>query len=230
MGLSYGLWVIVMLKLITPPFVPIPIRIASFSDPKETYRLEHGAEADERKSETAAFFYFYAANRNSATPTNLLTPKMEKLPVEDRSIEVAPGPSAPTPQVGTSLIGPTEVLLGLWGLGSLLYFLLVGKRVFTFKRLLKECGRKDPLLESKVSRYVQDLGIKSRVSVVVTPLQLSPSIWWTPAKTYLLIPDSYWNDLDPDEQHFSLAHELGHLKRRDGQMRLTQTIITAIYW
>src|SRR5436309_1244633 len=110
-AVAHGHWLLVFVKLLTPPFLPVPLawEAAASSESLPPFEVPALAPAPARKLDA--------------------TLVAERL----RALEEMP-PPAPDPSL---TIGLAEVLVGLWMLGAVLWFGRTGACLLRFRRLLR---------------------------------------------------------------------------------------------
>jgi beta-lactamase regulating signal transducer with metallopeptidase domain len=117
-------------------------------------------------------------------------------------------PQAPSPSPGWPLL-----LLGVWLLGAAAFLARLAFRRARFCRRLGE--RREltggPLVEALES-LVAAAGIRRRIRLAVSPELSAPVAMGT---SEICLPERVQTALGPAEQRAVLAHELGHLVRRD---------------
>ena len=150
-------------------------------------------------------------------------PATDALPVAPD--EVAAG-AAPEPRA-TQAVGAraASVLPRLWFGGALLVLLAVSTRAFRFAASVQRRGRRSPRLDRRVAKLAHGMRV-TPPPVRVVSLRISPMIW---GRT-LLWPAGLTSHLSPAETDAVLAHELGHLYRRDHWVRLPELAALVLFW
>jgi beta-lactamase regulating signal transducer with metallopeptidase domain len=223
-ALTHALWLLVLLKLVTPPLVRIPV----------PWR---GAAAEG------------AASAPVADTTDRLTGLQEDPPGLAEEDEIPwPGEDA-EPEVAAE---PVRVVLaaddiaatavpqqwspewpavvgGVWLAGSATWFLLAGARLWRFGRLLR-LGRPAPrALTRRVERLAGRLGMASCPPVRLVPGRLPPMVWGV-ENALLVLPEQLTEQVTPEALDTLLLHELAHLRRRDHLVRLLEFFALGLYW
>ncbi|MGL4552668.1 MAG: hypothetical protein ACRC33_15955, partial [Gemmataceae bacterium] len=148
-AVAHALWLLVLIKLITPPLVRIDV---PWPAPAPAPEPVPAAQAEEFR-----------------------VPGVEL--VEDdvlRFDEVAAAPApdevpAPVPAAAGWPLG----LAGLWAAGAIAWFALSGRRAWAFARLLRLGRPASETLRARVARVAERLGVPCP-PVVVVPGRLSP--------------------------------------------------------
>jgi RND family efflux transporter MFP subunit len=124
-----------------------------------------------------------------------------------------------------------EVAIGLWLVGAVGCWSIVALQAHRFRRLLR-CVREAPAdLKSRVTAAARRLGLKHVPEAAIVPARLSPMIWAAlTGRPRLLVPEELWARLDSAQKDAVLTHELAHLKRRDHWVRRVETVVLGLYW
>lgn len=217
----HALWLLVLLKLVTPPLlripVPVPLPAAGqdelsdrTSKPVEQRLPPAGAEADTPEPDVIA-----------------LPPLREELVVRagdegDDDVQIAAAPTVAS-------FPWTAWLGGVWLVGAALWFGIAAVRLWRFGRLLR-VGRPAPgTLLRRIARLSKRVELASPPEVRVLPGRLAPMIWGA-GTPLLLLPESLEDQVGQDGLDTLLLHELSHLKRGDHLVRWLEFIALGLYW
>lgn len=213
-ALVHALWLLVLLKLVTPPLVPVAV---PWPKPVEVPAIE------EEKSDE-------------------LTPKLGVVFLEGPEGEDVAGveeqePVAPVEEelIADEAVSPAFTIAwapwlgGAWVAGAVLWFAIASVRLWRFGRLL--ClGRPAPrTLLKRVERLARRLELGRCPKVVLLPGRLAPMVWGVD-HPLLLLPESLEEQLGADALETLLLHELAHLKRRDHLVRALEFVALGLYW
>ncbi len=234
-ALAHGLWLLVLLKLLTPPLLAIPIDLpgqpaereapATLQESEPLARLEpHGMVvvpfvdegADRAKKEEG----------QDDKPINLAL--FVPVPPDDipESTLAAPAPAA---RATIPAFWP-QVVIGVWLMGSLAWLALVLWRVLRFQRLLRYATPAPESLRREVARLARRLDLPGCPSIWLVPGRLTPMLWGVGTRPRLLLPAELWAILDCEQRATLLVHELAHLVRRDHWVRWLETAAMLLYW
>ncbi|MBL8793541.1 MAG: M56 family metallopeptidase, partial [Planctomycetia bacterium] len=232
-ALAHGLWLLVLLKLVTPPFVALPVPAFLEREPAPVV-----AEAP-----PPALPVELPATMLPDFEIELLPDDLEYLAEVEPALEELPAPRAETPVVAappaeahapsrTFTIGPylAPALGLLWLTGSASWLLLTWVRVRRFQRLLRHAAPATPALRSQAEQVAARLGLSRCPEVQLLPGALSPMLWGLFGPTRLLLPAELFARLDAEQRATLLAHELAHLRRRDHWVRGLEVLATTLYW
>jgi len=226
-ALTHALWLLVLIKLITPPlfFVPMPF-------------LSAHAEATDKKPDALVV----------AEPD--LPPIQENFPAEALPIvpeiieEAAPREVAempPQPEAGKAVVPPTPmtepsrpvdwflIAAGIWLIGAVCWLFVAVVRLGRFRRLLAHARSAPEQLQNEVRRLADKFQVRCpAVRLVRGPM--SPMISVLGRTRWLLVPANLLDRLNAEQRSALLAHELAHLRRKDPWVRYLEMIVLALYW
>ncbi len=219
-ALMHALWLLVLIKLVTPPLVRIPVpwgappaeEAAPAPEPDVAQRvaqlLEEPLDADVPEAEEA--------------PEDAEAPAV----VVNVSADEDDEPAAAAPPLITNW---PAVIGGVWLVGSAAWFLLAGRRLWRFGRLLR-LGRPAPrALTRRVERLAARVGLATCPPVLLLPGRLAPMVWGVD-DPLLLLPEGLPEEVTPEALDTLLVHELAHLRRRDHLVRLLEFVAMGLYW
>ncbi len=247
-ALVHSLWLLVLLKLVTPPLYWVKVFSLTRHDDSPAVATEEAVAAHETPK-----------NVVSAPPANPseLAPRQV---AADMPIEPAPGdlqrsppefsttsPSAALPPAPTGLTQEAEfaeatidwagglrsvagLAVPVWAAGSALWLALAAVRAIRFHRLLRQAQPAPASLQQLAGRLARRLGLGLAPPVFFVPGRVSPMLWALVGRARLLVPAELWERLPQDQREALLLHELAHFRRRDHWLRLFELAVTAIYW
>jgi len=234
-ALAHALWLLVLLKLITPPLVPLPI---TWPGPGEIAASAPAlpaqpAEETERIVPSAPEALIPPA---PGAPVVVHWPPAEDLHEEVRAADASTSvpvlaqeeillPAPTRPQVSLSTL-----LAGIWLAGSVVWFLLTGHSIYRFRRLLRFGLPAPPEVRGHAQALAHRLGLRDLPDLVLVPGSVPPMLWALGRKPCLLLPGDLFRRLSEEQQATLLAHELAHLRRRDHWVRVLELLVTGLYW
>jgi beta-lactamase regulating signal transducer with metallopeptidase domain len=203
-ALAHTLWVLVLLKLVTPPLVTLTLP---------------WADADGASPPAAE------------EPAPAAPPEVDFAPAEidDDALPAADLPeSGPTPPAAPL---PWRWWAALaWLTGSALWAGWVAYHVARFRRVLRRARLAPGPLQEEAEELAQRLGLRRCPDVWLVPGAVSPMVWALGRRPCLLFPAGLLERLDGEGRAPLLAHELAHLRRRDHWLRLLELAATGLYW
>jgi beta-lactamase regulating signal transducer with metallopeptidase domain len=216
-ALVHGLWLLVLLKLVTPPLLRIPVAWPAASE---------GVPI----SEGPPLAMDVAPPRQPAAMP-VLQPIGENEPAGVESLPVAEEPDEPPP-VAYAPGSPwwPRVLPFVWALGSLAWFVLALGRLYRFRRLLRFARPAPSALQERGRRLAQALGLSRCPCIRLLPGRIAPMLWAIGGPPCLLVPADLLNVLSDEQFDTLLLHELAHLRRRDHWVRALEFVVMGLYW
>jgi len=225
-ALIHALWILVLLKLITPPLLGVPISGYAGSLASEgRHRLEETGKVTLVETSPAATVPRSTASPSSASPSaaDPHPPGADLSPLAaflDRLRNLW--------NIGAFRI--REVCFGIAVVGSILWFIGAGIRIRRFRRLLSSACPASGELVAQVQRCAARLGLARCPHVLVLPVAVSPLVCGIGRRTRLVLPQDLLDELDPAQLATVVTHELAHLRRGDQWVRLLELVVTGLYW
>jgi beta-lactamase regulating signal transducer with metallopeptidase domain len=203
----HGLWLLVLLKLLTPPLWPVPV----------TWPETLAAEQE-------------------SFPVLVLSDFKEPAPPAGFAAEVhADQPPATVVQPGTATDPVAgwpwkEIVLIAWAFGVLALGCLTLVRIVRFRRLLGRLAPAPAEIQQRTRDVAGRLGLARCPEVYLVSVPISPLVWALGCRARLLVPAALWQQLGHEQRDLLLAHELAHLRRGDPFVRLLELIVLVLYW
>ncbi len=231
-ALAHVLWLLVLIKLITPPLFSVPIpwpagseATSSLPPPQAAFTPSpalEGVQAQDWRTpapQEAAFEGTDASTEYVIIPV----PSSELSPREDARAAATearpPARGAWKPRV-----------LGLWLAGSLLCAVLGVVHVVRFRRLIRRAKPAPSGLSDEAQRLAAQLGLARCPRIWLLPGRITPMLWALLGRPHLLLPAELFQSLEAPQRRTLLAHELAHLRRRDHWVRILELIVLTLYW
>jgi beta-lactamase regulating signal transducer with metallopeptidase domain len=243
-ALAHVLWLIVLVKLLTPPLVDVPVVPDGWRIDVESLVATTGSEP----------LRVAAAQPDKLSTDDCPTPATEaesdSPPGESaiaNELVCDPAPTATTvatmpaaPQTswlrGSSarLLRSSAFWLGLagaiWIAGSAVALVLLVIRAWRFHRFVRLAARIDDSLAARVAALAASLGLGRGPRVVVVEGVVSPMLWGVGSATRLIFPAKLAERLNGAEIDSLLLHELAHYARGDHWVRLLELVAHVLYW
>jgi beta-lactamase regulating signal transducer with metallopeptidase domain/Leucine-rich repeat (LRR) protein len=209
--LAYLLWMLVIIKALTPPVWSSPSGLFS-----------------------------WALAQSSPARIEMAARPLDVAPLADSpAAEVAPvTTSGESPTVAIAMVPPNDtsrlsigsVMLALWALGSgLLLITTLVKWVRMLGVLRKTREAVDPPVLAQFKALARRLGLRPAVRLVVTSSPLGPAAYgWWPGT--VLVPGSLVRSKTAEQLLPILAHELVHLRRWDTLAGTVQLATQLVWW
>lgn len=228
--LTRALWLLVLLKLITPPFWTIHIIL-----PHAPTTRASGAFTIPAKTSVAA------APAPDVPSAGLGERVIDHVPPDvmqevDRTQTMPAAPrvtgDAVLPPGLWSWIGHhwTLLIAIVWLSGSATYLVLVLHSELRLRLLVRQSQPAFRNVTLRCAELSRRLGLRRPPEVRFLNRHLAPmlcAIAWRPR---LLVPAALWDKLTEGQRDSVLAHELAHLRRGDHWVRLFELLISGLYW
>lgn len=223
----YAAWLLVVLKLITPPLVGIPGVAIHVPRPAS-------AEAVVTDSTQAVQGVGVDGSLSAETSALLRTNGLSK--VDDtvprsRNSDTGLSPLSWWPSLARVVRNDWPKIVGVvWVLGTIISGAIVWIRLRAFGRVIRHTQPAGPELANRVRRLAESLGLKQSPDVRVFDSMSSPFVAPSRIGAVLLFPTAALDRLDQSQMDSVIVHELAHVRRRDHWMRWLYIVVQAIYW
>jgi beta-lactamase regulating signal transducer with metallopeptidase domain len=204
-AVTHALWLLVLIKLVTPPLVRVDIPWPSAAPTPEPVPVARGV-----------------------APANPVAPPagQEDDVLRFDEVVVAEEPAAEEPRPAAA--SWPGWLIGVWAAGAAGWFSLAGWRGWSFARLLRLGRPASDHLKRRVAAVAEQLGIACPPVLVVTG-RLSPLIWGV-FRPVLVLPAGLEKAVGAAGWRTLIAHELAHVRRGDPLVRGLELVINGLYW
>jgi beta-lactamase regulating signal transducer with metallopeptidase domain len=225
----FFIWLIVLVKLVSPPLVSIPWEVAPT---RESFAVK-GAEDD-----GAAMTSIGERTDHVATPV----PGREFAMIAgDATREATMAPSPPSlvkPTTGgwrlhdlSDSVAQLVPLVGcIWLTGSVCWFALAAIRIVRFGRLLRRAEPAPTGWQAEAESLAHRMGLRRVVRVRLLTRQIPPLVWSLTGNATLLLPAELVRALSAEQRSTLLAHELAHVQRRAYLVSWLEIVTLGLYW
>ncbi len=236
-ALTHVAWVLVLMKLVTPPFFQLPVAI-------ELPQLPVA-------SQVAPVFEQPLLSVETITePSDLVPiviPARTEVSAEQPATHITVAVEPTRTAVGTSesqtisnaanaatwRMWPTDWigrLLVVWAAGSASWLSLQIFRAIRFERRIARDSATSSEWQGQTRSLATELGLCHCPQVLILDAAVSPMLWGCGSRTKLLFPAELAERLTEDARATLLAHELAHFARGDHWVRLLEFLATALFW
>ena len=216
-ALRHAAWLIVLLKLVTPPLVnvDVPISQAALWDGGISARPEQDEVTSQFPSPGLSFSQEMPTHQSSAEPVRSSSYESpEHLPVKTLSN---------TPQA-------LSIAFLISGVGTCIIVVLVIRRASCIRRIIEHAEPASCELQRTASRIAVAMGISKALDVRVIDANLAPMLWASLYRPTVVVPKNVLSSLDPEQVSSVLAHEMAHYARRDHWTSCFATATLAVFW
>jgi beta-lactamase regulating signal transducer with metallopeptidase domain len=209
--LAYALWMLVVVKSLTPPL---------WSSPTGVFSWLH---AEMSAVNTGALAGGFAAMPGEPLP-------LLESPADQSGPPAAALPAAPRNRYSLSSISTPGALVAVWlaGVGVMGVVVLV-RRVQCARLLRASALAVDESLRSHTNRLAERIGLRRQVRVLVSSEPIGPAVFGVLCPTVVLparlLDEKQWPEFEP-----ILAHELVHVRRWDTLAGGLQVVAQVLWW
>jgi beta-lactamase regulating signal transducer with metallopeptidase domain len=225
-ALTHALWLLVLLKLVTPPLIRIQVPWLIAWDRSESSSVE--------PSPDVAWFNVPAPGGEEGVPLAELAQEDTEQEPSSRALfidDTSPLPAvAPSPELAWMPFDWKHWLACGWFVGCMGWFSWIGWSVSRFHRLMRVAWIAPSELQTRAQALSRRLGLSKCPAVWLVPGTVSPMLWALGGTSRLLFPARLLEHLDHDQQAALLLHELAHFKRRDHWVRFLELAAIGLYW
>ncbi len=245
---AHALWLLVLVKLITPPVVQVrlpewqssPANFVATEmplvniEPAPAHRGPRGNEgtnehineqADEQNTEGSAALIVDRMDSTDVQPADVptvaQTPSVTAQPAESGNV--------PTRRSLAQLPWPA-ILAGQWMIGSIGFVLLTVCSWLRFHRLLRYAEPGPPQVEATLQQLADRMGVKRTPRILFLNACVPPMVWQSFSQPLILVPAKLFCHLSVEQQRTVLAHELAHIRRRDHWVRWIELFSLSLFW
>lgn len=236
-ALTHALWLLVLLKLVTPPLWSFrPENLAESERPAAVAAPQAAPDhalPDPELELLAAVPWDEQAD--AATEVHRLpgaepTQAAEALPPDQGKTET-PLPRPEQPAEDSTPWPSWRTAVGTcWLTGSGVWLLLATYRTGRFRRLLRQARPAPAAVQADARRLAARLGLARCPGVWMVPGRVSPMLWSLGSQPSLFLPAALWGGLGDEGRAALLVHELAHLVRRDHWVRGLELLTTCLFW
>jgi beta-lactamase regulating signal transducer with metallopeptidase domain len=223
-ALTHALWVLVLVKFVTPPLVGVAL-------PGEWLSADVAVIARACLPTTSSAPSVEATSHTSVRQNVRIT--------DDRDTADAPVAAALTvesPHEAPLLDSVSQdlallpCLVALWLAGTTLYYIGVAWKMIHHALRLRNHGCRYASADMRAAEIGRVLGLTRVPPVVFIAGSCSPLLWGFGPFARLVFPTPLWNQLSTPCRDALLTHELAHFRRRDHWVRPLEILVTGLYW
>jgi beta-lactamase regulating signal transducer with metallopeptidase domain len=236
--LAHALWFLVLVKLVTPPvfhfalpdrFVSSASRAAAPRSLSDAERLPPSADAE--RALAPATSPSRPARRGGQPIQAPAVSAAGSAGVTAMSTSPAPAGAFSISSLTTLLAARWQAgLCAVWAGGVIFGVAVLWRRLGRLRTLLTEAVDADAELVDDVRAFAKRLGMRNCPSIQVLDAHVPPLVYAGWRRLFLLVPARLLRDLDREQRHAVLVHELAHIRRRDHLLRWFEIFVRGIFW
>ena len=214
------LWMLVLLKLVTPPLVTLPVPMPA---------RDRLLAAAKHTTGPADFGVSTAVSLKDDRNGPAVTVGKPDQPVGERrppESEVAALPSTTEPQRTRWL----AVLASIWAAGIVVVACSRICHILRFVCLLRTGVGAPPAVLQLADDIGRRLQLRRVPEILLVRARVSPMVWSLGGQPRVILPTELFGRLAREGQRAILAHELGHVQRKDHWVRLLEFVISTLFW
>ena len=206
--LAHILWLLVLIKLVSPPLVPLPWR-----------------------SETQVAQTPNTKLLNTETPnTKLLNTETPNTELPRPLLEPLPPPQKPASTVQNPLIFYGSIGIAVWSIGALALCASAWRRHRRVRGILRRARPAAAWLLKEAEAVASTMGLKHFPTILTTTERVSPAVVWSSGRLTVLLPQELLDQLDRLQIRTVLGHEFAHIVRGDLWVRGFELFVLLLHW
>ncbi|MDX9971406.1 MAG: M56 family metallopeptidase [FCB group bacterium] len=206
--LRYGLWCVVLLRLMLPPTLDLPTSIGHWGTPVMQRHAPVFVQGEGVQPAVSNFMRQPLGGADQAPP----------------AAPAVIDPAGPAFSITLS----TAVVI-LWALATALLIALLLVRIARFHRVIRRAEPVPDALLQLVDRARAQMRIRRRVAALITESDLSPAVYGL-FRPRILLPRTVVDELDDEQLYAVIVHELAHVKRGDYWVNWIQLALGIVYF
>ncbi len=217
-AICHGLWLLVLLKMVTPPFIPMPLapdvlNLSADRFSKSAAQMPATIEPER-----------HAIVADSTTQT-ALSPQRSPLPASRGPVILAADElNMNLGRVATIVIvlASLAVTMGIW--------LIAFRQLQRLQRLLTGHQSQSDRANQLLGKLAPEFRLRTIPNLIIVDSPIAPFVWAGPRQSVVVLSQQLIQSLDDGQLEFVLAHELAHLKRCDHWSNLFGFFVTTLFW
>lgn len=224
---AHVLWLLLLVKLVTPPVV----NFEAWTWDSAAIISEGDAPSETGVVATAPIVGVSEAPAEIGPGVIAPRPVSEAMPTPAARDDVrAATSSSAGASFATVWDAVRPVLMWMWIGGTGLAALAAGVRIVRFRRLMGGLLPAPERIRALADEPSARLGLRRTPDVRVAEGGAAPFVWGAGKRATVVLPLRLLGDLDERQTSMVLAHELAHLRRRDHWVRIVELAASVLYW
>ena len=221
---AHALWVLVLVKLVTPPVWSVPMSLPSLSSGEELQLVEAPS------NRSAANDVGDTTVRNDETKPIVSMTTAHVVVDSDPAVRDCVAKTTAPARPEEVRVSWATIVVSSWLLTSVLWALVVLVRIARFQRVIQVAESASSDLIERTRRMARALGLKTCPDLRVFAGNVSPMMWPLARRRTILLPRRLADELTPEQLDTVITHELAHLVRRDDLVRFLEALATCLFW
>jgi beta-lactamase regulating signal transducer with metallopeptidase domain len=206
--LRYGLWCVVLLRLMIPPTLDLPTSIGHWGTPVMQRHAPMIVQGERFQPAVSEFMRQPLVSQVKTEPM--------AMPVIDLA----------SPELSITL---STALMLLWMFATTLLTILLAVRISRFHRIIHGAALASDQLLQFVDRARTQMRIRRPVVALITESDISPAVYGL-FRPRILLPRTVVDGLDGEQLYAVTVHELAHVKRGDYWVNWIQLLLGIVYF
>ena len=212
---AHALWMLVLVRFLFPPLVPLQIEIAARPAPLSGV----SSSAETRNSDDEA-------------GTRALPPPTASNP-QNLAADSKSGVSAARPNAAESAFAApsaASIIAAIWLAGSLVVFARLCLQAKRITRLVASANPAPTSVAALANQVAAEWGLRWQPLVCIIDASASPAVCWVGRVWVLVLPAPLIARLTIPQLRSIISHEYAHLKRKDHWVRWLEAATLLVYW
>lgn len=129
-----------------------------------------------------------------------------------------------------SVLSVKQFLLIVWTLGTTVVFGVMLRDTYRIRMLVGESKGACTEIQTRAHQIAKALRLSSCPSVMLTRRQVPPFVFGFLGRPKIVLPIVLFNSLSPTQQVTVLTHEIVHVLRRDYLVRWLEALVRLLHW
>ena len=215
--LAHALWLLVLIKLVTPPIVQLRL---------DRFMVTSAGESAPSQIAVVSEPSYVP----SSPPDGISSPVAAPAIPLSSELGDAPSHHRETSRWDTILAMWPQWLLTAWGIGTVVFISVGLRQHLRLLPLIAGSQAPDPALAQDAEQLARQIGLPECPPLRVTAAHVCPFVAPGMRKPTVVLPRRLLTDLNRDQVKSMLAHELAHIRRRDHWIRVFEVCVLSLNW
>lgn len=231
---AHLLWLVVLLKLVTPPVVLVDMS-GWTQAPTGTVMTAENRVSLGVQHNIGAFHDMEPQGPQSEHSVPIdAEPGLPREVVQEPNVldAVISRPTQPSHSRFTAPSWGTirSAIAWIWLTGAILIAVVAAVRIVRFRRILLSLSPAEQRFQAVADDLAKRMGLRRSAMVLQVTSAMAPFVWCFGPRAIVVIPRRLLDTLDSRQLEMVIAHELAHLRRRDHWVRVGELTVSILYW